>query len=234
MERVPPIDRILLLLFLTAILPTWGVGCTGITSASNGSDVPNALDVFNAFNVTNATNATNQTQILIDGDGYALANGEKRSFYQGYAVIIKGVDPKGEKAWIELLQNGTVVWCSVFGADDHLIYAKEYEIFNITIDNIYIGSENDLVFFYVRQYVDSDLPDPVPLPDATPESNASVSNTSTNTTSPTLTPTATATTPHPAHNPNPTLSPGDGAGVFIAVGMLLLSWLLLSRSRPPE
>lgn len=226
---MPPIDRILLLLFLTAILPTWGVGCTGIASASNGSDVPNvldALDVFNAFNVTN------QTQILIDGDGYALANGEKRSFYQGYAVIIKGVDPKGEKAWIELLQNGTVVWCGVFGADDHLIYAKEYEIFNITIDNIYIGSENDLVFFYVRQYVDSDLPDPVPLPDATPESNASVSNAST--TSPTLTPTATATTPHPAHNPNPTLSPGDGAGVFIAVGMLLLSWLLLSRSRPPE
>ena len=234
MERVPPIDRILLLLFLTAILPTWGVGCTGIASASNGSDMPNALDALDVFNVTNVTNATNQTHILIDGDGYALANGEKRSFYQGYAVIIKGVDPKGEKAWIELLQNGTVVWCGVFGSDDHLIYAKEYEIFNITIDNIYIGSAKDLVFFYVRQYVDSDLPDPVPLPDATPGPDASVSNTSTTTTSPTLTPTATATTPHPAHNPNPTLSPGDGAGVCVAVAMLLVSWLLLSRSRPPE
>jgi len=226
-ERVPPIDRILLLLFLVAIINTWDGGCTGIVSASNGSDVPNALDV------TNVTNATNQTQILIDGNGYALVNGEKRSFYQGYAVMIKGVDPKGEKAWIELLQNGTVVGCGVFGSDDHLIYAKEYEIFNITIDNIYIGSEKDLAFFYVRQCVDFDLPDPVPLPDATPKPDASVSNASATTTSPTLTPPATATSPHPAHNPNPTLSLGDGVGVCVAVGMLLLSWLLLSRSRPP-
>lgn len=230
---MPPIDRILLLLFLAAIIHLWGGGCAGIASASNGSDVPNALDaldVFNAFNVTTVTNVTNatQTRILIDCEGYALANGEKRSFYQGYSVIIKGVDPKGEKAWIELLQNGTVVCCGVFGSDDHLIYAKEDEIFNITIDNIYIGSAKDLAFFYVRQYVDSDLPDPVPLPDATPEPDASVSNASTTTSS------ATATSPHPAHNPNPALSRGDGAGVCIAVGMLLLSWLLLSRSRPPD
>jgi hypothetical protein len=216
-ERVPPIDRILLLLFLAAIIHPWGGGCAGIASASNGSDV---------FNGTNATNQT-QTRILIDYEGYALANGEKRSFYQGYAVIIKGVDPKGEKAWIELLQNGTVVCCGVFGAEDHLIYAKEDKIFNITIDNIYIGSEKDLAFFYVRQYVDSDLPDPVPLPDATPEPDASVSNASTTTSS------ATATSPHPV-NPNPALGPECGAGVCIAVGMLLLSWLLLSRSRPPD
>ncbi|MEA2004403.1 MAG: hypothetical protein U9O53_05640, partial [archaeon] len=44
------------------------------------------------------TDTTNETRVLIDEDGYALANGEQRTFYQGYSVVIKGVDAKGEKA----------------------------------------------------------------------------------------------------------------------------------------
>jgi hypothetical protein len=94
-----------------------------------------------------ASTGSNETQILIDGEGYALANGEQRAFYQGYSVVIKGVDSKGERAWIELLQNGTSVSYGIFEAEDNLVYPEEGEIFNMTIDHIYVGSQKDLVFF---------------------------------------------------------------------------------------
>jgi len=83
-----------------------------------------------------AATGSNETQILIDGEGYALANGEQRAFYQGYSVVIKGVDSKGERAWIELLQNGTSVSCGIFEAEDNLVYPEEGGIFNMTIDHI--------------------------------------------------------------------------------------------------
>lgn len=124
------------------------------------------------------TNTTNQTEILIDREGYVLANGESRTFYQGYAIVIKGVDTKGEKTWIELLQNDTTVDYGIFKAGDHFNYTKRDEIFNITIDGIYVGSENDLVFFYVYQYPDPDLPLFEPPSTETPSTETSSSNVS--------------------------------------------------------
>jgi hypothetical protein len=154
---------------------------------------------------TPTTGGSNETQILIDGEGYVLANGEQRAFYQGYSIIVKGVDAKGENAWIELLQNGTSVSYGIFGAKNNLVYPEDDEIFNITIDHMYVGSQKDLVFFYVRQCRDPDLPEPAPSLDRTPVPNAPGS-------------TATVTPQHDAPDPDP--SPGCGA--WMAAGAVLL------------
>jgi hypothetical protein len=178
---MPPVSRILLLLSL--ILLAYPADCLNTTTSGGG----------------------NETQILIDGEGYALANGEQRVFYQGYSVIIKGVDSKGERAWIELLQNGTSVSYGIFEAEENLVYPEEGEIFNMTIDHIYVGSQKDLVFFYVRQCRDPDLPEPAPSLDmASPAPNASGSS-------------ATST---PQDAPDMNSSPGCGA--WIVVGAVLL------------
>jgi hypothetical protein len=152
----------------------------------------------------NTTVSSNETQILIDGEGYVLANGEQRAFYQGYSVVIKGVDAKGEKAWIELLQNGTSVSYGILEAEDNLVYPEDGEIFNMTIDHIYVGSQKDLVFFYVRQCRDPDLPEPAPSLDMTPAPNESASSAT--------------STPQGVPDPNP--SPGCGA--CMAAGAVLL------------
>jgi hypothetical protein len=181
MGRMPQVSRILLLLSL--VLLAYPVDCLNTPA-------------------TTATTGSNETQILIDGGGYVLANGEQRVFYQGYSIIIKGVDAKGERAWIELLQNGTSVSYGIFEADDHLGYPEEGEVFNMTIDHIYVGSQKDLVFFYVRQCRDPDLPEPAPSLDMTPAPNASGSS-------------ATST-------PQDVPSPSPGCGAWMAAGAVLL------------
>ncbi|MEA1869910.1 MAG: S-layer protein domain-containing protein [Euryarchaeota archaeon] len=155
------------------------------------------------LNTTNIS-GSNETQILIDGEGYVLANGEQRAFYQGYSVVIKGVDAKGESTWIELLQNGTSVSYGIFKSEDCLVYPEDGEIFNITIDHIYVGSQKDLVFFYVRQCRDPDLPEPAPSLDMTPAPDAAGSSAT--------------STPQDAPDTNP--SPGCGA--WMAAGAVLL------------
>ena len=179
MGWMPRVSRILLLLSL--VLLAYPVDCLNTTAGGS-----------------------NETQMLIDGAGYALANGEQRAFYQGYSVVIKGVDAKGEGAWIELLQNGTSVNYGIFEAGDCLVYPEDGEIFNMTIDHIYVGSQKDLVFFYVRQCRDPDLPEPAPLLDMTPVPNAAGSNTA----------------PPSQDAPDPNPSPGCGA--CMAAGAVLL------------
>ena len=179
MGWMPQVSRILLLFSL--ILLAYPADCLNTTTVSN-----------------------NETQILIDGEGYVLANGEQRAFYQGYSVVIKGVDAKGERAWIELLQNGTSVSYGIFEAEDNLVYPEEGEIFNMTIDHIYVGSQKDLVFFYVRQCRDPDLPEPAPSLYMTPAPDASGSSA--------------RSTPHDIPDPNP--SPGCSA--CMAAGVVLL------------
>ena len=195
MGQMPTINRILLVLSLIAI--AYPADCA---------------------NVTNQT----ETLVLIDGDGYVLANGEWRTFYQNYTVVVKGVDAKGEKAWIELLQNGVTVCGGIFEAMDHLSYVKKVEIFNMTIDHIYVGSRNDLVFFYVRQYPDSDLPacDPPPS-DAALESGSNASDSDASAWGATSTPAG-------GHDPDP--NPVSGCSGVVAVAAIMLSWLNRPRT----
>ncbi len=156
----------------------------------------------------NCASTTNQTQVLIDGDGYVLANNERRTFYQDYIVVIKGVDTKGDKTWIELLQNGTTVSYGIFEAKDHLIYAKDHEIFNMSIDHIYVGSKKDLVFFYVHQYLDPDLPAPVSV--STPVPNAPIPN-------------ATSASSSVQGKDSSSIS---GYGACMTIGIFMLSYLI--------
>jgi hypothetical protein len=188
-----------------------------------------SVNAENVSGLNNSTNATNQTRLLIDGEGQVLANGEQREFYQGYAICIKGVGSSGTQTWIELLQNGTTVNYGIFGAEDHFTYEKKDEIFNVTIDHIYIGSQNDLVFFYVYQYLDPDLPAPVPgLPfNTTSPSNTTSGdgNASSNITATvTTTAAATANTTSATHGNSSDSVPGYSRG--IAIGALVSAYLV--------
>ena len=162
----------------------------------------------------NCTDETNQTGVLIDGVGYVLASGETRGFYQGYTLVIKDVDAKGEKAWINLIQNGTSVRYGTFKSKDSIIYSKNGEIFNITSDQIYVGSKKDLVFFYVYQHLDPDLPEPLPLSDGSPELNVS-------------SPDAISTVPPSLCDAGTT----PGCGLIIAICMVLIAYITITK--PP-
>ena len=190
-----------------------------------------SVNAENVSGLNNSTNATNQTQLLIDGEGQVLANGEQREFYQGYAICIKGVGSRGNQAWIELLQNDTTVNYGIFEAADHFTYEKKDEIFNVTIDHIYIGSQKDLVFFYVYQYLDPDLPAPLPgLPfnttspsnNTSGDGNASANTTATIATTAAATTTTTATS---ATHDNPSGSV-PGCGGCITIGVLTSAYLV--------
>ena len=185
------------------------------------------VNAENVSGLNNSTNMTNQTRLLIDGEGQVLANGEQREFYQGYAIRIKGVGSGGDKAWIELLQNGTTVDYGIFGADDHFTYEKKGEIFNVTIDHIYIGSQKDLIFFYVYQYLDPDLPAPAPGSpfNTTPPSNATseAGNASATTTATTNTTTNNNTTSATHDNSSDSV---PGYGRCIAIGALVSAYLV--------
>lgn len=190
-----------------------------------------SVNAENVSGLNNSTNATNQTRLLIDGEGQVLANGEQREFYQGYAICIKGVGSRGTQAWIELLQNGTTVNYGIFGADDRFTYEKKNEIFNVTIDHIYIGSQKDLVFFYVCQYLDPDLPAPVsglPFNTTSPPNNTSGSgNASANTTATVATTVATTTTTTATSATHGNSSDSvPGCGIYIAIGVLVLAYLV--------
>ncbi len=184
-----------------------------------------SVNAENVSGLNNSTNATNQTRLLIDGEGQVLANGEQREFYQGYAICIKGVGSRGNQAWIELLQNGTTVNYGIFEAGDHFTYKKDDEIFNVTIDHIYIGSQKDMVFFYVYQYLDPDLPAPVPglsfnttSPSNTTSGDGNASANTTDTT------TAAANTTSATHGNSSDSVPGYGR--CIAIGALVSAYLV--------
>ena len=180
-----------------------------------------SVNAENVSGLNNSTNATNQTRLLIDGEGQVLANGEQREFYQGYAICIKGVGSSGTQTWIELLQNGTTVNYGIFGAEDHFTYEKKDEIFNVTIDHIYIGSQKDLVFFYVYQYLDPDLPAPVP---GLPFNTTSPSNTTPGDGNASANATATTNATSATHGNSSDSVPGYGR--YIAIGALVSAYLV--------
>ncbi len=198
-----------------------------------------SVNAENVSGLNNSTNATNQTRLLIDGEGQVLANGEQREFYQGYAICIKGVGSRGNQAWIELLQNGTTINSGIFEANDHFTYGKNGEIFNVTIDHIYIGSHKDLVFFYVYQYLNPDLPAPVPEllfnttspSNTTPgDGNASVNTATTVATTATANTTANTTTTTSATHDNSSDSV-PGYGRCVAIGALVSAYLVSRHVR---
>jgi hypothetical protein len=120
--------------------------------------------------------------VLVDGSGMYLTIGDSWSFYQGYELVFKGLSSSqgGDKVWIELLLNGESMDDTIMREGEYFVYASNSkEIFNITVDTIYSGSDGGLVTFKpVYQYLDPTLPEPDMTQDpwSIGNSNESVNN----------------------------------------------------------
>ncbi|MGP8319345.1 MAG: S-layer protein domain-containing protein [Methanosarcinaceae archaeon] len=108
--------------------------------------------------------ALKNDDVLVNGSGMYLTTGETWSFNQGYKLVFKGLSSseEGNKVWITLLLNGESIDDSIMHEGEYFVYTRNSkEIFNITADTIYTGSDGGLVIFKpVYQYLDPTLPEP--------------------------------------------------------------------------
>lgn len=129
-----------------------------------------------------SASALENDDVLVDGSGMYLTIGDSWSFYQGYELVFKGLSSSqgGDKVWIELLLNGESMDDTIMREGEYFVYASNSkEIFNITVDTIYSGSDGGLVTFKpVYQYLDPTLPEPDMTQDpwSIGNSNESVNN----------------------------------------------------------
>ena len=134
-----------------------------------------------------SASALENDDVLVDGSGMYLTIGDSWSFYQGYELVFKGLSSSQgvNKVWIELLQNGESVDDTIIRDGEYFVFTRNSkEIFNITVDTIYSGSNGGLVTFKpVYQYLDPTLPDPdmTQDPGSVDKSNASINNSNSST-----------------------------------------------------
>ena len=122
------------------------------------------LFIFSCTFFLTPAGAAEHGDILVNGTGTYLTTGERWTFYQGYVLVLKGVDQEGERAWLELLLDDDSVKDMILPEGEYFIYShSSREIFNITVDTIYSGPGGELVTFKpVYQYSNPDLPEPTP------------------------------------------------------------------------
>ncbi|WP_167848740.1 S-layer protein domain-containing protein [Methanolobus halotolerans] len=102
-----------------------------------------------------------ENEILLNGTGIFLTTGESWSFDQGYYLKIKSVNQGTNKAWVELSLNGEVIREGILSEGETLVYSRNGEILNITLDTIYSSPQGELLTFKpVYQYIDSEIPEP--------------------------------------------------------------------------
>ena len=102
-----------------------------------------------------------QDTVLMDGTGIFLTTGESWTFEQGYALTVKSVNQGTNEAWLELSLNENIIREGIFREKDTLVYSRDSEILNITVDTIYSSPTGELVTFMpVYQYLDPQLPAP--------------------------------------------------------------------------
>ncbi|MDO9518017.1 MAG: S-layer protein domain-containing protein [Methanosarcinaceae archaeon] len=134
-----------------------------------------------------SASALENDDVLINGTGMYLTTGGSWSFYQGYELVFKGLSSSqsGDKVWIELLLNGESMDDTIIREGEYFVYASNSnEIFNITVDTIYAGSDGGLVTFKpVWQYLDPTLPEPdmTQDPGSVDRSNGSLNNSNSST-----------------------------------------------------
>lgn len=116
-----------------------------------------------SFLVIPALGADIRPEVLLDGAGIFIESGNSWDFSQGYVFVVKDVNEDGG-AWVELLLDGVLLKDSILQEGDVFVYSRDSkEIFNITVDTIYYGSDAELVTFKpVYQYRDNSLPAPLP------------------------------------------------------------------------
>ena len=102
-------------------------------------------------------------EVLLDGTGIFIESGDSWEFSQGYVFVVKDVNEDGG-AWVELSLDGALLKDVILQEGDVFVYSRDSkEIFNMTVDTIYYGSDAELVTFKpVYQYRDIALPAPLP------------------------------------------------------------------------
>ncbi|MDW7775675.1 MAG: S-layer protein domain-containing protein [Methanosarcinales archaeon] len=128
---------------------------------------------------------------LVNGTSLYLTTGQSWPFYQGYSFNLMSVSKSGDKAWVQLKLNDTVVKSAVLSRDEVFYYnsTTHYNLSNYSLETlqlslrvsgIYTGEVADIVTFsQVYQYYDPALPEPTPTPTAYPgySNNSSVTPT---------------------------------------------------------
>ncbi|MCL7411442.1 MAG: S-layer protein domain-containing protein [Methanosarcinaceae archaeon] len=134
-----------------------------------------------------SASASEDNEVLVNGSGMYLTTGERWLFYQGYELVFKGLSSSqgGDKVWMELLLNSESVDDKIIREGEYFVYSRNSnEIFNITVDTIYAGSDGGLVTFKpVWQYLDPTLPEPdiTQNPGLVEKLNGSLSNSNSST-----------------------------------------------------
>lgn len=117
---------------------------------------------------------------LVNGTSIYLSTGQTWTFYQGYSIILMSVSNSGDRAWVQLKLNDTVVKSALVSTDEVLYYnsTTHYNLSNHSIDTvqfslivsgIYSGEDVDIVTFsHVYQYSNPALPEPTPTPTVHP------------------------------------------------------------------
>ncbi|MEL4305148.1 S-layer protein domain-containing protein [Methanococcoides sp. LMO-2] len=139
-----------------------------------------------SFLVMPTSGAQIRPEVLLDGTGIFIESGDSWEFSQGYVFVVKDVNEDGG-AWVELSLDGALLKDVILQEGDVFVYSRDSnEIFNMTVDTIYYGSDAELVTFRpVYQYRDIALPAPLPdesdnssnesdvpsIPDVTPDEN---------------------------------------------------------------
>jgi hypothetical protein len=135
------------------------------------------LFIFSCAFFLTPAGAAEHGDVLVNGTGTYLTTGERWTFYQGYFLVLKGVDQEGDRAWLELLLDNDSVKDMILPEGECFIYScSSGEIFNITVDTIYSGPGGELVTFKpVYQYSNPELPEPTPTEPAGPNGNVNES-----------------------------------------------------------
>ena len=141
------------------------------------------LFIFSCTYFLTPAGALEHGDVLVNGTGTYLTTGERWTFYQGYVLVLKGVNQEGDQAWLELLLDGDSVKDMILPEGERFIYSyNSEEIFNITVDTIYSGSMGELVALKpVYQYSNPDLPNPTPTENAVPNETLNESTSETGT-----------------------------------------------------
>jgi len=133
------------------------------------------------------------TEPLVNGTSLYLSTGQSWTFYQGYSFNLMSVSNSGDKAWVQLKHNDTVVKSAILSTDEVFCYnstthyvlpnhSVETVQLSLRVSGIYTGEVADIVTFsHVYQYYNPALPEPTPTPTAYPDNsnNSNVTPTTT-------------------------------------------------------
>jgi len=117
-----------------------------------------------------APSASGASDILLNGTSLYMHNGGSYGFYQGYVITLKSVS-NDDAAWLELTSNDTFVKSEIVHIKGYFTYNKTNRtILSLRLDNIYSGSNDQVLvsFFPAYQYIDPDMPAPKTI-DINPE-----------------------------------------------------------------